>query len=208
MAQALSTGERVPIEGTSASIVVPRGYAKLDAGTWGLELERGRAVLLKVQRVPEPEIGAQTYVDQIVAAMHSQGNEDLERDEAVTLGDLRGRLLEAVELRGNEPASLWLVVLVAEDGMYTATVAGPAVEVRSKRAELEAFLTSLRVPLPSGATRPEPPKVVDPLGIEPPKVLEPPGTEPPLGVPPTTEPEQERGPGPGPAPEVQPGSVP
>ena len=26
----------------------------------------------------------------------------------------RGRLLEAVELRGNEPASLWLVVLVAD----------------------------------------------------------------------------------------------
>lgn len=166
----LATGERVPIPDTAASIVVPRGFAKLDDGTWGIEVDRGRAVVLKVQRAAEPEVGAQAHVDRLIADMHRQGNEDLERDELVPLGDLQGRMLQAVELRGEEPASLWLMVVVAEDGMYTATVAGPALELRRKRQELEGFLKSLRIPLPAGsATRGVPAVKPDPLGIEPPK---------------------------------------
>jgi len=164
----LATGERVPIEGTTASIVVPRGFAKLDEGTWGIEVDRGRTIVLKVQRTMEPVSGAQAHIDHLVADMHRQGNEDLERDAWVPLGDLQGRMLQVVELRGEEPASLWLIVLVAEDGLYTATATGPAVELRSKRLELEGFLKSLRVPLPAGGiVQPAVPKD-DPLGIEPP----------------------------------------
>ena len=164
----IATGDRVGIAGTSATIAVPRGFSRIDAQSWGLEVEHGRVVLLRVQRAEEPPAGAEAHVDDLVAEINRLGQEGIERDEHVALGDLQGRMIQAVQLRGEEPASLWLMVLVAEDGMYTASAVGPASDIRRLRPELETFLKSLRVPLPAPSLQRAPAPAVDPLEIEPP----------------------------------------
>lgn len=164
----IATGERIGIPGTSATIAVPRGFARIDPLSWGMEVENGRVVLLRVQRAEEPAAGAEAHVDDLVAEINRLGQEGIERDEHVALGDLQGRMIQAVELRGEEPASLWLVIVIAEDGMYTASAVGPATDVRRMRPELERFLMSLRVPLAAPSLQRSPAPVVDPLGIEPP----------------------------------------
>lgn len=146
----------------------------LDPQTWALPLGSadpvpGQALFLRLQVTPEPEGGATAHVNRLLADIERQGQAGVLRDQVVALGDLDGRLIEAADLppttrgQGN-PQALWLVVVVAEDGMYTASATGPAAELKARRPLLEAFLLSVRVAAPGGKPRPQP-VAPDPLGL-------------------------------------------
>lgn len=146
-------GQRHTLPGSRASIVIPKDFRIADATTWIWPLGQERNVIVHVQRAQEPEMGAMAWLDKTVADMEKQGAAGVERDQRVLLGDLDGRLLEAIELRSKPPNALWQLMTVAEDGMWTVTAAGPADALRQRRTVVEAFLLSLRIEAPDGGRR-------------------------------------------------------
>jgi hypothetical protein len=138
-----ATGDRVDIG--PASVVPPKGWRKLETLGWMLPLDEYRALVLRVNRIQEPDQGADAHVDQLLADVRKSGTADVEADRNVMLGDLDGRLIQTVETQGSDPQALWLIVALAEDGLYTASAVGPAAEMHKRRTEIEAFLLSLRV---------------------------------------------------------------
>jgi hypothetical protein len=141
-------GQRHPISGSQASLVVPRDFRIVEPTTWVWPLGQNRAIVLRVQRAQEPEAGLQATLDAQVRAIEQQGEAGIERDQMVPVGDLEGRLLEAVELRRRPPQARWVLTVLAEDGVYTLSLDGEAEELRRRQTVLEATLRSLRVPLP------------------------------------------------------------
>lgn len=142
----IADGSQVLVTGLGATVLVPAGYTFFDSATWLLDLSPTERVVLHVERSPEPEQGYEGAVDERIKQMDREGEAGVERDEWVKLDDLDGRMIEAIELRRRPPGALWLVVTGAEDGMYTASAAGPAAVLRQRRTEIEGFLRSLRIP--------------------------------------------------------------
>lgn len=159
----VTTGGRRTLPAAPGSVEVPPGLRIVDPQTWALPLPDGKVIGLRLQRLPDPDGGAMAQVDKLIRQMEKTGQAGVERDAVVQLGDLEGRLVQAVDLGKEDPQALWLVVAVAEDGVYTASVAGPATEVRSRRGMLEGFLLSLRVPVPGRVPAPAP---ADPLALD------------------------------------------
>ncbi len=147
-------GQRHSLANSRASLQAPVPFRVVDATTWVLPLAPGSGILVHVQRVQEPAEGAMGHLDKMIADLQRQGEADVERDEKILLGDLDGRFVRALELRAKPAKGLWMVVTVAEDGMYTVTAAGPLTALRERQALLESFLLSLRVDPPEGTARP------------------------------------------------------
>lgn len=156
-------GSRIGLPGMRASVQVPKGFEVVDDRTWVQKLGQDRGVILRVHQQPEPPEGADRHVDKLIQDLEKQGEAGVETDRTVPLGDLDGRLVQAIELRRRPPAALWLVVAVAEDGLYTVSVAGPADELRKRRTEFEGFLQSLRVLQPAGPPVPRDKPIEDDL---------------------------------------------
>lgn len=147
-------GQRHSIANSRASIQPPVEFRVVDATTWVLPLSREAGILVHLQRAQDPAEGAMAHLDKVIADLQKQGEADVERNESITLGDLDGRFVQALELRAKPAKALWMVVTVAEDGMYTVTAAGPVAALRERQALLESFLLSLRVDPPEGTSRP------------------------------------------------------
>ncbi len=146
-------GIRHTISQSRASVLIPKGWRIAAPTSWLRQVAPELAILLHIERLPEPEGGAQTYVDRMIADTTSAGEADIESDRRVRLGDLDARLVQTVELRGAAPKALWSLVVSAEDGMWLASVLGPVSDLRAKRSEVMAALLSLRIDAPPGAPR-------------------------------------------------------
>ncbi len=135
-----------------ASVIVPKGLDVAAPLTWVWQTNDG-AILLTVRRQQEPPDGMNAQLDHVIRQMQQGGEADLMGDRSVQLGDLEGRLVEATTLRkADPPTSLWLMLCVAEDGMYALTVAGPTVALKERRKELLQFVESLRIASPQDHT--------------------------------------------------------
>ncbi len=151
-----ATGQRVDVaigRANLASAAPPKGAKVVDAQTWLLALGVDRGIVLRVHRGDLPEGGAVPYVDSLLRALGKAGQAGVERDEPCRLGDLDARAVHAVELRNKPAMALWLVIAEAEDGLYTATAYGQRDDLRANAAQVQAFLTSLRIDRPDGAVR-------------------------------------------------------
>ena len=160
-------GERHSIVGApNASIIVPKECEIYAPTTWVWPTPEG-PILLTLRSQQEPAEGMDAYLDKEIRATLAGGEVGLAEDKRVMVGDLEGRLLEVNTLRKqDEPTSLWMVVTVAEDGMYTTGVAGPLVAMKDRKAALRAFQLSLRVAVPTDKTelhqKPTAPDLVPP----------------------------------------------
>ncbi|MSP91540.1 MAG: hypothetical protein EXR79_07030 [Myxococcales bacterium] len=133
-------------------IAPPAGWTPLDSATWSLPYgDKGDnvALLLHVHGQPEPARGAMAEVDRVLADLQKGGAAGVQADRRVTLGDLDGRYIQTVELRGDQPKGLWMTVTAAEGGqLVTATAAGLAADLVANAQAVEAALLSLRVDPP------------------------------------------------------------
>ena len=169
----LSDGKRVlvPIGDRNVVTVEPiAGAGIADGQTWALLLGQSRALVLRVYRAPEPEGGGDKYVDSLLAALGKSGQADVEGDVRIKLGDLDARLVKAVELRNKPALALWMVIAVAEDGLYTASVYGERDVIVEKTKEVEGFLRSLRIDNRDGSPV-RPARKMDGDDVEPPAEL-------------------------------------
>jgi hypothetical protein len=149
-----------------ASVIVPKGLEVAAPLTWVWQTNDG-GILLTVRRQQEPPEGMNVQLDHVIRQMQQGGEADLMGDRIVQLGDLEGRLVEATTLRkADPPTSLWLMLCVAEDGMYALTVAGPTVAIRDRRKDLLMFVESLRVASPQDRVS-QPQQVVPDLVLPP-----------------------------------------
>ena len=167
-------GERHPLIGAPhASVIVPKGLDTAAPLTWVWHAPEG-PILLTVRRQQEPLDGMNAQLDREIRKMQEGGDADVMADRTLPLGDLEGRLVEATTLRKEDPpTSLWLLLCVAEDGMYALTIAGPTGAIKDRRKELTAFMESLRV-LPVQTTLPQQQKRAPvPDLVEPPMALTP-----------------------------------
>lgn len=156
-----------------ASVIVPKGLDVAAPLTWLWPSNDG-ALLLTVRRQQEPVDGMNAELDRVIRKMQEGGEADVMGDRIVPLGDLEGRLVEATTLRNvDPPTSLWLMLCVAEDGMYALTVAGPTGVIKDRRKDLLTFVESLRVNVPQvpASERPTPASVPD--LVEPPSDVSP-----------------------------------
>jgi len=167
-------GLRHPLLGAPhVSVVVPKGLDVVQPLTWLWQTEDG-PILLTVRREQEPADGMNAGLDREIRALEQGGQAELADDRAVQLGDLEGRVVEATTVRKDQPpTSAWLMVCVAEDGMYVLTVAGPASAIKDRRPELLAFIESLRIASPADRPSP-PPQAPVPDLVEPPTAVTPP----------------------------------
>ncbi len=167
---AKTDGLRHPLLGAPhASVIVPKGLDVAAPLTWLWPSNDG-PILLTVRRQQEPGDGMNAQLDRVIRTMQEGGEADVMGDSIVQLGDLEGRLVEATTLRKQDPpTSLWLMLCVAEDGMYALTVAGPTGVIKDRRKELRAFMESLRIVSP----QPQPPGQSPPV----PDLVEPPTAE-------------------------------
>ncbi len=152
-------GKRHAVAGTKVSVEVPAGYLIGEGMNWGSDTPQG-AILLTVRRQAEPAQGLKAYADQYIQQTQKSGLADIEYDKIVPLGDLEGRLIQAIELNRDNPAAIWLMLTLAEDGLYAAAASGPAAALLVRRQELETFLKSLRIDAPSD---PKGPPKADPF---------------------------------------------
>jgi len=141
-------GARHTVAGTRVSIEVPKGYLIGEGMNWGTDTPQG-GILLTVRRQAEPAEGMKAYADQYIKQTQKSGLADIEYDKTVPLGDLEGRLIQAIELNRDHPAAIWLMLALAEDGLYAAAASGPAAALLVRRQELETFLKSLRIAAPT-----------------------------------------------------------
>ena len=152
------------------SIVPPLGAAIADRQTWAWLLANSRGLVLRVHRAPEPDGGADKYVDSLLAALGKSGQADVETDERIKLSDLDARMIHAVELRNTPVMALWMVLTVAEDGLYMASAYGERETLLAQQQGVRAFLLSLRV-----ESRDKPPaqpiRKIDGDDVEPPAEL-------------------------------------
>lgn len=162
-------GERHSVVGAPhASLVVPKDCEIYDATTWVWTTGEG-PILLTLRRQLEPPEGMDAYLDKEIRTVLAGGEVGLSGDTRVNVGDLEGRLLEFNTLRKQvEPTTMWLLVTLAEDGMYTTGVAGPLVAVKDRQKALRAFQLSLRVSAPAERIelhqQPNAPDLVPPPG--------------------------------------------
>ena len=153
------------------SVIVPKGLDVAAPLTWVWQTPDG-PILVTVRRQQEPQDGMNAELDREIRKMQEGGDADVMGDRMVPLGDLEGRLVEATTTRKQDPPnSLWLLLCVAEDGMYALTVAGPTVAVKDRRSELLAFMESLRIVSPQPPA-PQPAAAVPDL-VEPPPAATP-----------------------------------
>jgi hypothetical protein len=166
-------GERHPLIGAPhASVIVPKGLEVAAPLTWVWRIPEG-PILLTVRRQQEPQDGMNAQLDREIRKMQEGGDADVMADRTLPLGDLEGRLVEATTLRKEDPpTSLWLLLCVAEDGMYALTIAGPTGAIKDRRKELTAFIESLRV-LPVQNVLPQPQPAPVPDLVEPPMAATP-----------------------------------
>lgn len=142
-------GQRHPVPGAVRATVVVPAEAEIVAPTTWMWPSKDGPILLTVRRQPEPNEGANPFLDREIKKLQAGGEIGIAGDRRVPLGDLEGRLIEATTLLKEEtPTALWQLVCVAEEGMYTVTVAGPLLAMQERREKLQGFLKSLRVGLP------------------------------------------------------------
>ncbi len=156
-------GMRHPLLGAPhVSVVVPKDMEVVQPLTWAWRTVDG-PIVLTVRRQQEPADGMNAELDREIRKMQEGGEADLMGDATLQLGDLEGRLVEATTLRkADPPTTLWLMLCVAEDGMYALTVAGPTGGIKDRRVELLAFMHSLRIVPPQERTgQPAAPQVPD-----------------------------------------------
>lgn len=195
----------VPLASTlQVRVAVPKGCKVLDGSLWACQHGPDRVALLRVARQQEPDEGTDAYLDKLVRDLGKNGQAGVERDERVALGDLEARRIDAVALREKPATAIWLLAAAAEDGLYTASVAGAAGDLREKAKEYEAFLLSLRITTASGAT----PRQGGSADLLPEDEVEPKPeaetvAEPAPDAAPAPEPEPAPEPGPAPAPESE-----
>lgn len=136
----------------SVRIAPPAGWIPLDGATWSLPQGDRVALVLHVHGQVEPERGAMAEVDRVLKDLQKGGAAGVQADRRVLLGDLDGRFIQTVELRGAEPKGLWMTVTAAENRqLVTATAAGLAADLAAHGAAVEAALLSLRVEAPVAA---------------------------------------------------------
>lgn len=145
-----AAGEVQQVRGEPITLAVPKGFERASDHGW-LAKVRGRPVAaLRVDVVrPVPEQGMDAILDQRVREIRKAGVAGVLRDERVELGDLDGRLVEAVELVGDHRSALVLVATETEDALVTATLALPATMLKREGEMLRAALRTLRVAAPS-----------------------------------------------------------
>ena len=143
-------GEKQQVRGEPITLLVPKPFERAADHGWVAKLNGTPFALLRVDVLrPLPEQGMDAILNQRVRAIRKAGVAGVLRDERVQLGDLDGRLIEAVELVGDRREALLLVATETEDGLVTATLALPATMLKREGDVLRAALRSLRVAVPS-----------------------------------------------------------
>ncbi len=142
-------GERQQVRGEPITLVVPKPFERAADHGWVAKVNGRPVALLRVDCVrPVPEQGMDAILDQRVREIRKAGVAGVLRDERVVLGDLDGRLVEAVELVGDQRNALLLVATETEDALVTATIAVPATVLKREGDVLRAALRTLRVAAP------------------------------------------------------------
>lgn len=147
----------------------PKGWQQIEPQTWALSLGQDRVLVMKANLATGIEGGADSFVDKQLQEIGKLGQGGTERDERALLGDLDARLIRVVDLRNRPPIGLWMMVVEAEDGLFTLTVLGPLDDLRKHSAAIETALQSLRIAPPVGVTReaPKRPAIEDDLPAPP-----------------------------------------
>lgn len=154
-----TTGDRltVPIgRQNQVTLAPPKGWKQVEHQTWALPLGQDRVLLMRANLGPEPEGGLDAYIDGQLRELGKLGQGGAERDERIALDDLEARAVKVVDLRNKPPVALWMVAVVAEDGLFTATALGPLDDLRKRGDEVDKALRSLRIAAPVGVTREAP----------------------------------------------------
>ncbi|MEY3012001.1 MAG: hypothetical protein RIT45_736 [Pseudomonadota bacterium] len=141
-------GERSSIPGTGASLEIPKPFERKADRVFVLQ-HRGQVVaLLTVELHQLGDQDPEAVIDKRIEAVRRSGMAGILRDERVELGDLDGRLIEAIDLVGAQRNAMLLVAVESERGLVLAQIVAPVALLKARRAPLEAALRSLRVASP------------------------------------------------------------
>ncbi len=144
----VEAGERRSIPGTGASIEIPKPFERKADRVFVLQ-HRGQVVaLLTVELHELGEQDPEALVDKRLEAVRRSGMAGVLRDERVELGDLDGRLIEAIDLVGAQRNAMLMVAVESERGLVLAQIVAPLALLKARREPLEAALRSLRVASP------------------------------------------------------------
>lgn len=134
-----------PIAGTGATLKIPEEFKRRSDRVWVVEQRGGLVMLLNIVHAPPPAEGLEAWLKAKVAAVQRTGQAGVTRDEAVTLGDLDGRYVEAIETVGKDRRALFLCAVEAERGVYLVSAMAPLSLHKRFGAQLSALVRSLRV---------------------------------------------------------------
>lgn len=142
-------GEQQQVRGEPITLRVPKPFERAADHGWVAKIQGTPFAMLRIDVLrPLPEEGMDAILDQRVRAIRKAGVAGVLRDEKVSLGDLDGRMIEAVELVGDQRGALLLLATETEDGLVTATLALPATLLKREGAVLRAALLTMRVAEP------------------------------------------------------------
>ncbi len=133
------------VRGTKASLEVPEGFERVADRVWAVKQRGGLVMVLNVVRTPAPKGGLEIWLRMRIQAVQRSGQAGITRNDAVELGDLDGRYVEAVEVVGQHRRALFLVAAETEDGVYVASVYMPVSLYKRFGAAVATTVKSLRV---------------------------------------------------------------
>lgn len=142
-------GERHEIAGTGVSLELPKPFER-KADRAFTAMSGGQVVaLLTVEIHALGDRDADSLLDARLETMRRSGLAGVLRDERIELGDLDGRLIEAVDLVGAQRNALMMVATEGEQGLIVAQVIAPVALMKARRDVFEEMLRSVRVAAPS-----------------------------------------------------------
>lgn len=144
----LERGDRVSVGPAGVSMRVPKPFERRADRAFTLSQGGQIIALLSIEIHPLGDRDGDAALDARLEAIRRSGIAGIVVDEQVELGDLDGRLVEAIDLIGARRSGLLLVAVEAEPGLVIAQVVAPAEVIKHARAELVAALTSLRIAAP------------------------------------------------------------
>lgn len=141
----LKPTDKQDVRGTRATLEVPRGFTRASDRVWTLKQRKSVVLLLNVQRVKLPERGAERWLKRRIQVVQRSGQAGITRNEAVELGDLDARYVEAIDLVGRQRQVVYQVVAEGEDGMYIVSLYAPISLHKTHGKQLGTIVRSLRI---------------------------------------------------------------
>lgn len=142
-------GDRHEIAGTGVSLELPKPFERKADRAFTVVSGGQVVALLTIEVHALGDRDADSLLDARLETMRRSGLAGVLRDERVELGDLDGRLIEAVDLIGAQRNALMLVATEGEQGLIVAQVIAPLALMKARRDAFEEMLRSLRVAAPS-----------------------------------------------------------